>query len=244
MHLATVAVALAVQSAPARPDLDRAIEDVRCRAAVQDALNEWRARSDVIYADAPEADGTRTLRAPTDTVGTWVTLALPPSGNVSVHRVTASVVERRRFDSDCNVAISRVERAVNPGAWTDADLAARLGRGDAGVILLWSPHMPLSIDMHAELVAVTRDLGLSLVTLLDPGADATYAASAARERALPESALRPLGGIELAFRGLTVHAPSLQVFMKGRLVGPVLPGYRDGPTLRLAIERVLSGLDR
>ena len=124
--------------------------------------------------------------------------------------------------------------------FTDHALSARLARGDAGVILVWSPHMPLSVDQYEVLVPVTRDLGLALVVVLDPSADPGYARRTARERGLPDAALVPLGGIELTFRGMTTHAPSVQAFADGRLVGPVLYGYRAGATARLAIERALG----
>jgi hypothetical protein len=101
--------------------------------------------------------------------------------------------------------------------------------------------MPLSVDAYGVLEALSREMGLELVAVLHPDADPSYARSIAAERGIPPSALRVLGGIDLAFRGMTRHAPSFQVFARGRLAGPVLPGYKDREALRLAIERALAG---
>jgi hypothetical protein len=100
--------------------------------------------------------------------------------------------------------------------------------------------MPLSVDQHAVLARVARDLALTVVPLLDPAADPDYAARVARERGLPAEVMRPLASVELGFRGLTTHTPSLQVFSGGRLVGPVLYGYRSEAPLRAALEAVLD----
>ena len=80
----------------------------------------------------------------------------------------------------------------------------------------------------------------SLETFPNPSADRDYAARVIAERGLPSDAARPLGGIELAFRGMTTHTPSLQVFAGGRLVGPVLFGYRSAAALRIALEDTLA----
>jgi hypothetical protein len=101
--------------------------------------------------------------------------------------------------------------------------------------------MPLSVDQHAVLAEVARDLGLVVVPLLDPAADRDYADRVARERGLGAESTRPLGGVELAFRGMTTHTPSLQLFAGGQLVGPVLFGYRNAAALRLALENALGG---
>jgi hypothetical protein len=91
------------------------------------------------------------------------------------------------------------------------------------------------------LAVVARDLGLVVVPLLDPAADREYADRVARERGLDWQSTRPLGGVELAFRGMTTHTPSLQVFAGGELQGPVLFGYRNAAALRLALEGALGG---
>jgi len=213
----------------------------RCESEVRRELDVWGARGEAVIPGADDPTGTRTALLPTQALGVWVRLTVDPRGEALVARVTAVLVEGRRFGPGCEaVDVGREERPIAADAWTDAALAQRLGRGDTGVILLWSPHMPLSVDAHDVLQALTQEMGIGLVAILDPAADPAYARSAALERGMPSEALRPLGGIELAFRGMTTHAPSIQVFAGGRFEGPVLPGYRDRAGFRLSIEGVLG----
>jgi hypothetical protein len=213
----------------------------RCEKELRRELEIWGARIDAIYPLAGDTSGARAALLPTGAIGVWVRLSLDPQGEAMVERVTAALVEVRRFGPACEtVDLGREERRTVEGSWTDAALAERLRRGDTGVFLLWSPHMPLSVDAYEVLKALTREMGIDLVAILDPDSDSSYALEVARERGMPAETLRPLGGIELAFRGMTTHAPSIQVFSGGRLAGPVVPGYRDREGFRLTIERVLG----
>jgi hypothetical protein len=212
----------------------------RCEKEVRRELETWGARLDAVFPSASDPTGVRAALLPTQALGVWVRLAVDMRGEPLVERVTAALVEGRSYGPRCEaVSLGVQERPIAEDAWTDAALAERLGRSDTGVILLWSPHMPLSVDAFDVLEALTRELGIDLVAILDPASDPSYAREVARERGIPSESLRPLGGIELAFRGMTTHAPSVQVFAGGRLAGPVVPGYRDRPGYRLSIERAL-----
>ncbi len=213
----------------------------RCEVAILRALETSGARVDAIVPSAPDPTGARVGLLPTGALGFWVRLTVDPEGEVLVERVSARAVESLRFGPRCEpVNGERRERPIREDGWTDAALAETIERGDVGAILLWSPHMPLSVDAYGVLETLTLEMGIALVPILDPSADPAYAGAVAHERGIPSSALRPLSGIELAFRGMTTHAPSLQVFARGRLVGPVVPGYRDREGFRLAIERALG----
>jgi len=240
----TVALVLILAAAPAGPQegaVRAMLSGARCAEAALRQLAPWGAELDGALTDPPGPDGTQSARMPTGTLGVWVRLVVAPAGDVWLERVAAERRETLRFGSGCEPDTSSEAAPAEGGdGFTDEVLASRLARRDAGVILVWSPHMPLSVDQHAVLAAVTRDLGMALVVALDPSADAGYARRVARERGLPEAALRPLAGIELPFRGMTTHAPSVQVFTDGRLVGPVLYGYRAPEAARLAIQRALG----
>jgi hypothetical protein len=213
---------------------------VRCEATVRNQIQEWDGDLAAALPDTPAPTGLRSVRVPTGSMGLWLRVVEESLHQVAIERVTATRVERLRFDDACAAAEFAVATPVPPpGAFTDSELIARVARGERGVFLLWSPHMPLSVDQHAVLTEVARELGLTVIPLLDPAADTGYAARVARERGLPPEATRPLGGIELAFRGLTTHTPSLQVFSGGTLIGPVLYGYRGGAALRQTLDSVL-----
>lgn len=244
MLAASVLIALSAIAAPVEQGTAARVvpAGTRCADAALGQLAAWQADLEHALADPPGPEGTRRARVPTGTLGVWVQIAVSPAREVWLERVSASLRESRRFGPRCEVVdvseATGVERRRD--GFTDGALAARLARGDTGVILVWSPHMPLSVDQYEVLAAVAREMGLALVPVLDPVADTGYARRVATERGLPEAALQPLAGIELAFRGMTTHAPSVQVFSGGRLVGPVLYGYRSVDAARLAIRGVLD----
>jgi len=248
MLVATLLLALL----PVAPPVEQAdaagasLAGARCADATRRQIESWGGAIGRSLADPPAPDGTRGWRMPTATLGVWVQFSVSPSGDVWLERVSASRRESRRFGSRCEALAGpeAVGGEARENGFTDEELASRLARGDAGVILVWSPHMPLSVDQYDVLASVTRELGLALVAVLDPEADPAYGRRVARERGLPDAVLQPLDGIELAFRGMTTHAPSVQVFADGRLVGPVLYGYRAAETARLAIRGVLTGVSR
>ena len=167
-------------------------------------------------------------------------MVVGPSGP-TLERVSSTLLERVTFDAACAARrTTHPQPPPVPGAFGDAELLDRLTRHDRGVVMAWSPHMPLSVDEHAEVQAAARALDLSVVLVLDPLADVAFARRVAIERGLPPGAAAPLASIELAFRGMTTHAPSFQLFAAGRLVGPVLYGYRDRASLAVALTAILG----
>lgn len=225
---------------PAQPSAETVLTGDRCEPAVRTQLAHWDAQlAKAVFEPAPPTGG-RSARMPTRVIGLWVRMVEEGPRQVALERITSTRVERLRFDEACAVSELAVASPPPPqGAFGDSDLITRIAREDRGVVLLWSPHMPLSVDQHAVLARVAPDLSLTVISLLDPAADPDYAARVSRERGLPAEATRPLGGVELALRGMTTHTPSLQVFAGGRLIGPVLYGYRSEAPLRAALTALL-----
>jgi hypothetical protein len=220
---------------------DAIVADARCADAIDRTLQRWGARRELALVDPPTPMGARTGRLPTPAIGRWVRLTVS-GGEAQLERVGPTTLETYRFDRACEAHSEAATPlpAVRAGGFGDAQLARLLATGATGVILIWSPHMPLSVDQYRELSAAAAAMRVDVVALLDPLADAGFAARVAGERGLPAATLRPAAGVELAFRGMTTHAPSLQVFARGRLAGPVLYGYRPRAALQAALEAVLD----
>jgi hypothetical protein len=233
---AGIGVSLRAQAA-----IELLLDGARCETVLRRQLQQWDTRLDRAITDPPGPTALRSVRAPTGVLGFWTRVAEAARGELVIERVSSTRIERLSFDETCaprEIAVAPPPRPTD--AYGDSDLIARVAQGDRGVFLLWSPHMPLSVDQHDVLAEVARELDLIVVPLLDPGADSEYAARIALERGLPGESLRPLGGVELVFRGLATHTPSLQVFAGGSLVGPVLPGYRSKAALRATLEAILA----
>ena len=104
--------------------------------------------------------------------------------------------------------------------------------GTAGVIYVWSPHMPLSMIGLREVAAVTREMGIMLVAVVDPHADPGPIDEALRRcEVAPEHTAR-LTSAALVRRGLLNHFPGMVVFASGALVGESWLGYHAPPAVQ------------
>jgi hypothetical protein len=163
---------------------------------------------------------------PTDALGVWVVEDASPDHAV-VMRVGPAELERMEWSAACEPVVTTTRRLRPPApSFSDEDLAALLASADRGVIYLWSPHMPLSVDGHAHVARAAGARRLALHVLLDPDADSAFAAAAVENGALPAAALRVADSVELQFRELALHAPSALVYAGGRFVGSPLRGFR------------------
>lgn len=209
-----------------------------CGAAVAAQREAWRAVAPALVQPAiAAADVVR--HWPTDAPGIWL-VERARGVEVTLARVAPDAVTTIRWTAGCQPTTTTGPRprAAAP-AFGDADLAAMLAGGRAGVLYFWSPHMPLSVDGYAQALAAARAHGLSVEPLLDPASNRAFAAESVAAGRLPATALRVVDAVELQFRELPLHAPALLAFRDGRLVGPVLRGYRTADEYADFLARVL-----
>jgi hypothetical protein len=210
-----------------------------CADELERQRQAWRAVPPALTQPAI-APGDSLRHWPTDAPGVW--LVERTGGDVTtLMRVSANGLERVTWSGDCTPAREdRPRAAATAPSFSDGDLIELLGRGSRGVLYLWSPHMPLSVDGYAEIAAAARGRGLVVEPLLDPASDRAFASTVMRDRRLPANARRVADSVELQFRELPLHAPAVQVFSGGRLVGPVLRGFRTADEYGAFLDRVLS----
>jgi hypothetical protein len=242
--LLLITAAFAPQPAATAQPRSVVAEQRGCRAAVERRLREWGA-GDERYRDADAPSGVQQWRLPTRELGTWLLLQGPPDQPAAIARVDAGSTTRVAFDAQCNERLTMSEASsIGPAAgeaFTDSDLRSLLAAQPQGVIYLWSPHMPLSVDGYRTVLGVATRLRMSFTALRDPMSDSGYAVAVAKETGLPPDALRTFTSIELGFRQLSLHAPALLVFARGRVAGLAVPGYREAAGFESAIiERLRS----
>jgi hypothetical protein len=209
-----------------------------CAPALAAQRARWHAVGPALV-QPPAGPGETLTHWPTDTFGTWLVQRVGP-GETSLTRVTPERLSRIRWSAACVASNDERERRPAAGpAFTDRDLDALLAAPGRGVIYVWSPHMPLSVDGWAELMRAAASRRLTVEPLLDPQADRGFAAASTAGGRLPASALRVVDSVELQFRELALHAPSVAVFAGGRLVGPLLRGYRTADEYGDFFDRVL-----
>ena len=214
--------------------------EMKCVGAVRDTLAEWHTTGEV-FRDAEGPYGDRVWRLPTDRLGTWAAVSVDPQLTPTLARIDARDTLRISFGPLCEPrrSVQRHTDAVSDGAFDDVSVL--VGDGRPGVIYIWSPHMPLSVDASQHVTRASEALGVTMTGLVDPAADIDYARSVAASAGIATRALRPFRSVELIFRNATLHAPSLLVYDRGRLIGLAVPGYRDEAGYRALIQTRLEG---
>lgn len=215
-----------------------AAQDDACAAARLAQHRAWQTRPPA-REQPPDTAGSRIRHFPTATMGVWVVEAVGRF-DTSMTLVSPDGITRVSWTADCVGTTEHRARPSGPAtSFRDADLAA-LVRSGRGVIYVWSPHMPLSLDAVAPLSAAARALDLAVTLLLDPATDPAFAARVAADRGLPAAALRVADSVDLQFRDVLVHAPAAIAYAGGQLVGSAYPGGHTADEYAAYFRRVLA----
>jgi hypothetical protein len=195
--------------------------------------------------DAPDGDGSRSLRIPTTRLGQWFHVRIGRDRDITLTSIDDSRVSATAFTlsrPDCAPIAGRpIPAALAPVGTDDLthqDLIARLADKRALVVYVWSPHMPLSVDGLEQASAAAASRGLPFLATVDPNADVVYAGQVAAERGWAADVARRFNAVELLFRGLTIHAPALTVVGHG-LPRDILVGYRDAAAYSAFVDEML-----
>jgi len=217
-----------------------------CFVAIERRLELWGATDEILKGPGGPLGGD-VYRIATKKIGVWVTLHLARSETtVSLFLTDAEGSTRLDFGAACSPAPMRTPAArpsSSERSFTDADLHALLDSSEPLVVFLWSPHLPLSADGYREIEAATTALDLTLAAVVDPSANPSYVAAVGDDVGIPESARHPLTSVELLFRDLAVHAPTILIFANGKASAP-LPGYRNSAAYREHIGKFLESSRR
>jgi hypothetical protein len=237
-RVCVLAAALATAVAPAVTDAQ-----ARCGADVERQLRAWQHRPPA-RPQPPAGDGAVVWHWPTAQLGTWV-VQRGAATDVSLTRVGPEGTVEIAWTADCGPRETRRPRASIDGPrFSDDDLRRLLEASPAGLIYVWSPHMPLSADGIDSVRDAAQTRGLPVTVLLDPQSNRAFAARVAQERGFPPEVLRAADSVELTFHDVLVHAPTVQVYAQGRLRGSPYPGYHSADEYGAHIDRVLVTGDR
>lgn len=231
------ALLLALCAASASSDAQPPAADGPCVSAVAAQLQAWQV---VGPSRLQPTTSPHLLRHwPTTQLGEWVVEARD-GGSVRLQLVTPVSIATRTWTDSCIVAADdRARQGAGEPRFTDRDLTTLFATSRRGLIFVWSPHMPLSVEGYRPLLAAATSRGLTVDAVLDPAADRAFAASELARGGLPRSALRVADSVELVFRDLLIHAPAVQAFADGRLVGSPWPGFHSADEYGAYFDRVL-----
>lgn len=219
---------------------DAHLSGAPCVDAAVSQLDQWETqRTWERVVDG--ADGARTHRSPTQTIGIWVETRIHGAAGVEILRLTPENTVRIAFKPPaCVPKLAILETFHDPAkmaaAFTDEDLSALLAQNKHVVIYAWSPHMPYSsmglknakaaIDALNERREAAGEATIQLVPLLDPHANRLLALRVAKAEGIAKSALRRIESLELLYRGLNQHFPAMLVASEGKITSPVVPGLK------------------
>ena len=228
LFLASSALAAPIEGYHETTDFFRTVP---CAVQVADTLGNWRTVDEWRAEVGPNA--TKAFRTRTHVVGTWVSIAQPTEKSVELSKYDPSQTTRIFYQAPVCEPRAQVQAMRSPSSaahlphFTDADLQSAMKDGSSGVILAWSPHMPLSLLTYPRLKRAAEKLGMKLTLVLDPFADQAEALSAARDARLDPSSLKRISSIELTGRGLGLHYPTVAVYSHGSLAKGTLKGFKE-----------------
>lgn len=173
--------------------------------------------------------------SPTDSIGVWLERSRTENGDVELRRVSATETQLvRAGGASCELTTARFTRtfASTDNAFTDEALRALVRENRAGVIYVWSPGMPLSIQGLDEARAAAKALGISFTPLVADASPEQLAAIHA-----DPTTTRTMASLELVYRNANIHYPSVTFYRDGKVLGAAIPGFKSRDTYaRLARE--------
>ena len=212
-----------------RPDTNGILATAKCTSQVKSLLHEWKSQNDW-RPQIETVEAQRSFVSPTTKIGTWIELRVAEDNRVEALRISPEAVTRVAWaDVNCTPALgvsrSKVDLKTLKNAFTDADLEAFIKKNPNSLIYSWSPEMPYSVDGLVEIQAAAKQLNMKVVTVLDPRAENDLAQqTAARMKSRAPASLSRIESVELAYRNMTLHYPSVLIVSKGKITGPMLPG--------------------
>lgn len=111
--------------------------------------------------------------------------------------------------------------------YLDADLFSSIKKNSWGVIYVWTPYMPLSVQGIAEIKKAMANSGGDLTILLDPKANLSEAEKWVEKGLVQKSELKKVNSSEIFDRGLGVHYPAAYIYKDGFLANTDYVGFKS-----------------
>lgn len=214
----------------------RKLESLTCKNEILKTFVEWKALHKWKGRLDPYT-GEKQFFSPTTLTGKWVSFKVINSNNVLLRLLSRDKTITARFDGNCkSQARVQIHQMGNSG-FNDGDLKMILDKNKDGLIYVWSPGMPLSIEGIQEIQEVAKRLHLTLTFVHDAKADFKEVQSQI-SRLKIES--RKLNSLELLLRGAEQHYPGLFIYKDSVLVDEVKYGFEEDNLYQGYIQRVFN----
>ena len=223
--------------------LPRELESISCRKEVLEQLSQWERATGFKKRISV---GSHIFRSATDTIGVWLEIRSSSRHAVTLLRMAPDRLTRITWapKSCAPSLVTSTYKFDNDRLKNDFDdsfLKTIVEQNWAGILYAWSPHMPYSVVGLSEVKAAARLLKLNIYVVLDPHAVARLAQKTTFEHGWPSDHLKRMESQELFNRGMGNHYPSLLLFKRGKIIGPLLPGLKKEKTYVKFIKEQLAG---
>ncbi len=133
---------------------------------------------------------------------------------------------------------------TDTNVFDDQDLFAVMKKSKWGVIYVWSPYMPYSVQGIAEIKSAVESSGGSLEILLDQNASLTEAEKWIEKGLVTKQYLKKVVSAEIYDRGLGVHYPAAYIYKDGFLSNADYVGFKKSKMYSKWIKTELENIDK
>jgi hypothetical protein len=206
------------------------VSGASCGKQVLNLVENWSSKNHW-HQQLGSLNGGHIYQSPTSNVGTWVRVVFYPDRSVEMNRINLGTRTTVTWKKTCEAQM-RVQTAREPASVledtkfvTDHEIAEIVKSGKPGMIMAWSPNMPISYQGYAEGKKLAESMGLRFVAVVDPMADQDQTQAMAKAHGIVAQDARPMRSVELMARGMNLHYPSVLVFAHGQIADSLFPGY-------------------
>lgn len=168
------------------------------------------------------------FKAPTTNSNKWVHIIADSSNLRAVlsDEKSALIID---WGKNCNKTISHQLNNKKPtrlkNSLTDKDITEMVTKNETGIIYIWAPEMPYSIDGIDEIKKSATIMNTNLTVLLSPVSDFELAKKIIKKRKLNSDYLIRHDSNQLHLRGVDLHYPSLVTYRDKKLNRYARHGY-------------------
>lgn len=215
--------------------LNNPADSLPCASQIRIICQKWK--SSEAWRVEPIGDGELNYSTMTDDFGAWIQIYKVSEDQVNLEKTDANVLLRLRLSKkNCRPDIEVIARQKNRQSLssfgTDQQLYTAIVKKKNGMILSWSPSMPFSIDAIIQARKVATEEKIDLIVILDRNANLNKARQIVKKNRWPMEYARKFESIELAYRKIENHFPSMLFFKDGRLKDYLLPGLKNSISYR------------
>jgi hypothetical protein len=210
-----------------------------CSNEINSTIQKLTQKRDQNWIKVTSTEALPSFKSPNDKVGEWIFLQKngDKSESIILSRSNENLEYRFAPNKRCfpQVLMSKgTHKESLSSSFSDKDLSQLLRMNPQTVLLIWSPHMRLSVRAIRELEMAK----ISFEVIMDPLADQEEATKFVRDYRLDKSSLRRAHSNELNQRNALNHYPALLVAKEGKLCSSVQRGYRKAQRYALIIKEM------